>query len=203
MRDCLPIIYTGDSENGIPYYSSGGRSLLIEKGDDVYKVSGVDPYGHLTRRVALSPQNRIDDIRIANNELGKQTRKKQKMFCGKPFGVYTGKNAEHAKEAFGRLNDSYRTVGLVPPCDLIDHCPIRGIDDGFYQMLFGLPSLESDLRVSELLDLVESRLENASPEELQEKTVAVNRLCGRLVAWTGYAMELLARNGLEIGRAHV
>lgn len=190
IPDSLPIIYTGEDENGTAYYNSGGRSLIFENGS--YKVSGVDPYGHLTHIVAASKENRINDVRIADREFQKDN----KSFSEKPFGVYTRKNIEQAQEAFRRLNKSYEKNNIVPPCELVKYCNINEIGGDIYQMLYKLPSIESDLRVSEILELIEDHLSNASQKTLQDKTVAVNRLCGRIVAWIGYSMQTLYDNNL-------
>jgi len=193
IRDCLPFVYTGESEDGEPYHNSGGRSVLLERHGGAYKLSGVDPQGHLTRRVADSPKNMFSDVELARERLVEQEGFKNKRFNGKPFGVFTFENTENAKRAFSELNEAYRYGGLETPCEFVSS---PKIDDESYQIVFKLPQLESDLRVYEFMRLAEARLGRASRDEISDKLPAIKRIFGRFAAWTGYTMFVLASRGL-------
>ncbi|GEM_PF-2485147 len=196
MRDRLPVVYTCEDPGGCPYYSSGGRSVIVQKDEFFFKINGVDPYGHLTRRVAQSAQNRLEDVRVAHKEFEEQGPVERKTFREKPFGVYTRENVEKAGEAFSRLNRVYLSHGLTSPCEFVASKQLDINGGNFYQMLFELPSIESDLRVNEFMNILEQKLSQANREELQEKFATVKRIFGRFIAWTGYAMGIMVSNGL-------
>lgn len=190
MRDSLPIVYTCENEGGIPYHSSGGRSLIVERGDRVYKINGVDPHGHLTSRVAASRENRLSDVAKWDTVLKYVG---ATAVDGKPFGVYTHKNTENAERTFDRLNLCYVRGGITPPCEYVCNSRVR---DDAYQILFRMPSLESDLRVSEFMALMEDRLSQMPQEQLAGVLTPLRRIFGRLVGWMGYSMETLLQNSL-------
>jgi hypothetical protein len=196
IRNHLPFIYIGEKENGTPYYSSGGRSVLVAD-DVVYKVSGIDPYGFLTERVATSGKNLLEDVSIAAAISDSQTGRREKFFRGKKrFGIYNYRNVQNAKTAFSRLNESYRKAGICPPCELIEIERMTEISEDAYQMLFSLPSFESDLRVHEFVGILSRKLATAPREELKEKLLYVKRIFGRFIGWSGYAMGSLLNCGL-------
>jgi len=196
MRDCLPIIYKGDSTAGIKYYNSGGRSLIVERNGSTYKISGVDPYGKLTKRVALSGKNCLSDVADAYKAFSDSGSKK--TFRNKPFGVFTYKNIENAQRAFDYLNSTYRFFEVDPPCEIICHSKLDMIQAGedAYQMLFKLPNAESDLRVWEFTQILRERLKNASRDELKEKEQYIKRIFGRFAAWAGTSAGIMMHAGI-------
>ena len=123
IRDVLPIVYTKESgsNDSTTYYNSGGRSLLFQKGGITYRVKGVDPFGYLTERVALSRQNKIGNVRNAYELLKDQLsqgieRKDLRFNHEKPFGTFYYEQAKCEIEALKRLELAYEQLGIENPC---------------------------------------------------------------------------------------
>ena len=155
MRDVLPIVYTGESnsDNSTTYYNSGGRSLLFERDEIVYRVKGVDPLGYLTERVALSQQNRIKNVRDAHEVLEAQLsqnveRKDLGYLISKPFGAFYFKQAECEINALKRLESTYGQLGIENPCTPLFYkdTGVEKQGEETYQTISRLPSLEVDFR---------------------------------------------------------
>lgn len=200
LKDVMPILYKGDCppEKGVHYYNSGGRSILIERGSEKLKVGGVDPFGELTKKVAESGKNKINDINYVFSRM-KGQKEENMLFDGKPFGVFTRKNAENAKKAFERLGDVYRIYGFENPCEFMcfKETGVEKLDEMTYQIAYKLPSLGADFRVKEFDSLLIERLDACSPDEVINKCTNLNRLYGRFIYWAGYAAGLLSVSGIK------
>ena len=206
LRDMLPIIYNGEADPSNPravkYWNSGGRALIFEKGNTVYRVKGVDPSAKLTERVATSPKNRINNVvsalLVAQADWNANQKEGLMHLDGKPFGVCYIEQAECEKRTFETLDKSYELLGIENPCKFLGHfdtgVEVKGKKT--YQTVFRLPSIESDIRVHEWDSLLTNRLDKCSASEIAAKNQAINRLYGRFVYWAGVNVGLLASNGL-------
>src|SRR3989344_5604696 len=111
LRDRMPIVYEReapqDEKGNLSYYNSGGRSLLVQIGGVTYRIKGVDPSGNLTKRVAESKENRMNDVRRANKIVQDQISEGTEDLRfreEKPFGPFTLEQAELEMEAFHPQN---------------------------------------------------------------------------------------------------
>ena len=143
-----------------------------------------------------SERNLINDVRIAAAEFKIQTKRPRKTFNGKPFGVLTYDNVRNATASFETLNEMYALADIEPPCKVEAHSPIHELGDNSYQLLFRLHAMESDFRLYEFMMMAEERLLRATRDELADKLMYVKRTFGRMVAWTGYAMGIMAMGGM-------
>jgi len=200
IKDSLPIIYEGEinepTNNGVivNYHNSGGRSIIIERGETVYRIKGVDPYRLLTEKIANSSKNKINNVCQWNFS------RKTGHSSEKPFGVLTWENIQNKAEIYGKLNQFYNLFGIIPPLEYLTHQKVdevRGINrEDVYQVVFKLNKPETDLRVSEFDALLTERLDQCSPTEIKSKVKNINRLYGRLISWAGFNTAILALNGL-------
>jgi len=204
LRDTLPVIYNGESESDSPgavrYYSSGGRSIIFERGGQVYRIKGVDPHGKLTERVANSEKNRMSDVPHADLIAKSQTPKAGEAlaFEGKPFGPFLLEQAEREANTFKALARTYEHFGLKDPCEFILHedSGVEAQGNKTYQTAFRLPSLESDFRTLEWNSLLTERLDQCAPDEIAAKSKNICRLYGRFIYWAGVNTALLSASGL-------
>ena len=200
LRDMLPIIYSGEcvDDEYLEYMNSGGRSILFKRGGRTYRVKGVDPYGELTKHVTESKKNRIHDTETAEKLRRLQEGGDELMHDGRPFGVLTHKNAEQAKKAHKKLNQWYERLGIRSPCKFVCNSPtdVEIGGDMTYQTLFELPSYGSDLRVREFTMLMAEKLDQLTPEEIENKSKNINRLYGRFIYWAGINTALMIKEGL-------
>ena len=205
IRDVLPFVYSGesDSEDSTPYYNSGGRSILFQKGGVIYRVKGVDPFGYLTERVANSRKNRIGDVGAAKRaleaQLSKGVEREDLGFGGRPFGTFHFEQAECEIEALKRLEAAYEQLGIENPCQPLfyEETGIEKQGEKTYQTVFRLPSLGADLRTREYIELLIERLDQCSPSEIAEKSKNINRLFGRFIYWAGVNTGIFASFGLS------
>jgi len=205
IRDVLPVVYTGESDSGdsTTYYNSGGRSVLFQKGGTAYRVKGVDPFGYLTERVALSRQNRIGNVRDAHELLKDQLthgvdRKDLVYTIEKPFGTFYHKQAECEIEALKRLEIAYEQLGIENPCKPLfyEETGVEKQGEKTYQTAFRLPSLEVDFRTHEFISLLTERLDQCSPDEIAAKSKNIGRLFGRFIYWAGINTGIFASLGM-------
>lgn len=194
IRDVLPIVYAGesDSNKSTTYYNSGGRSILFQRSGITYRVKGVDPFGYLTERVALSKQNRIGNVRDAHEllkaQISREVERKDIGFNnGKPFGTFFFEQAEREIEALKRLELAYDQLGIENPCVPLFHkdTGVEKQGEKTYQTVFRLPSLEVDIRTHEYMSLLTERLDQCSPGEIAAKSKNIGRLFGRFIYWAG------------------
>lgn len=205
LKDAPPIVYTGesDSDDSTTYHNSGGRSVLFQRGGITYRVKGVDPFGYLTERVALSKQNRIQNVRDAHDilkgELAQGVERKDLNFNnGKPFGTFFFEQAECEIEALKRLNLAYEQLGIVNPCEALfykDTC-VEKNEKKTYQTCFRLSSLEEDVRTHEYMILLAERLDQCSTSEIASKSKNIGRLFGRFIYWAGINTGIFASMGV-------
>jgi len=205
LRDVLPIVYTGesDSEDSTTYYNSGGRSVLFQRGGDTYRVKGVDPFGYLTERVALSRQNRIENVRdahgIMKQQLARGVERRDLGFNSeKPFGTFFLEQAECEVRALERLKAAYEQLGIENPCEPLFYkeTGIQKNGRSTYQTAFRLPSLEADVRAHEFMFLLTERLDSCSPDEIAAKSKNISRLFGRFIYWAGVNVGIFAALGV-------
>ncbi len=201
LNDMMPAIYRGESgpaADSVHYYNSGGRSIIFEKEGSAYRIKGVDPFGRLTKRVAKSKKNRMNDVRIVAEELASQPGTKKQLFRGRPFGVLTYNNATNEKEACERLAHEYILFGIENPAEFLCYkdTGTGRTGESVYQAAFHLPSLESDLRVNEFSGLLTERLDECSAKEIAAKSQNISRLYGRFVFWGGFNAGLFYRAGI-------
>ncbi len=207
IRDMLPIIYRGEADPANPravaYWNSGGRSLIFERGNTVYRVKGVDPFGTLTERVATSTKNRIENVSSAHliargAEWNADAKKGLMHLDGKPFGVCYHEQAECEERAFEALAKAYALLGIENPCEFVTYndTGIEVHNRRTYQTAFRLPSVEADMRVHEWDRLLAERLDQCTPAEIAAKNQSINRLYGRFVYWAGVNTALLSLTGL-------
>lgn len=207
LRDILPIVYKGEANPSAPravrYQNSGGRAIIFERGDLVYRIKGVDPFGELTKRVAASEKNKTSDVNeahaLAQSQFRDNQRKPLLFTNGKPFGTLFREQAESERDAFEILAKIYSNLGIPNPCEFICYQD-TGIEvDGkrTYQTAFKLPSIGADLRVNEWDSLLTERLDQCTPNEINAKRTAINRLYGRFVYWAGVNVAALSCAGLS------
>lgn len=207
VKDLLPIIYLGeanpDAPGSTPYYSSGGRSMLFNRGGITYRVKGCDPTAKLTERVAKSDNNKFEDVISAYEYAQLHSREKTPgtgfMFRdNRPFGVLNLRQAECEKVTHTNLANLYETVDIENPCEFVSY-ENTGIEihgERTYQAAFRLPRIEADFRIKEFEKLLTERLDQCSPDEIAKKTKNINRLFGRFVYWAGVNTTLLASSGV-------
>ena len=207
LRDNLPFLYSGESDpsssTALPYYNSGGRSIVFERAGICYRLKGVDPTGKLTKRVADSKTNRLADVNVAYEKLRRQTRpgldQRDLMFAeGKPFGLFFFNQAESEKNAFARLASVYEQLEIENPCEFLSYPPTGAevCGEKTYQTAFRLPRIEADLRAHEFIMLLADRLDHCSADQIAKKTRNINRLFGRLISWIGANTIILTEAGL-------
>ncbi|MFH1290540.1 MAG: hypothetical protein ABIH92_03970 [Nanoarchaeota archaeon] len=205
LRDTLPVIYNGEADSkslgAVKYHNSGGRSILFERGGEVYRIKGVDPFGRLTERVANSEKNRIDNVSHADLIVKAQTAREggALMFDrDKPFGPFFLEQAECEGNAFRALAKTYQHLGIQNPCEFLFHkdSGVEAQGRRTYQTAFRLPSLEADFRTHEWNSLLTERLDQCSPDEIAEKSRNISRLYGRFIYWTGVNTAILSASGL-------
>lgn len=207
LQDILPIIYEGEadpaSESSVPYYNSGGRALLFDKGGTTYRIKGVDPHGKLTQKVAESKENRIKNVRdahlLAQSQISGASSKRELFFDErKPFGPFLRSQAESEMRAFKRLAEVYDYLEIENPCEalLYKKTAVECKGEPTYQTAFRLPRLEADLRVHEFDSLLTEILDACSPSEVAAKSRAVCRLYGRFIYWAGLNAGILTTAGL-------
>jgi len=205
LKDVLPIVYTGesDSNGSTTYYNSGGRSVLFERGGNTYRVKGVDPFGYLTERVALSRQNRINNVRDAHEIMKQQIsylveRKDLGFNSEKPFGTFFFEQAEREIKALEKLKTAYEQLGIENPCEPLFYkdTGIKKNGRSTYQTAFKLPGLEADVRTYEFMSLLEERLDSCSPDEIAAKDKNIARLFGRFIYWAGINVGIFASLGV-------
>lgn len=204
LRDQLPIIYSGEAKsndtNSTHYHSSGGRSLIIDRGGTTYRVKGCDPSGKLTERVAGSKENKVEDVFNAYQLAALNFPNVGFMFrAGKPFGVLNLSQVELERGALKQLERAYNFVGIENPCEFAMYADTGILADGerTYQTVFTLPGVEADFRVKEFEKLLTERLDECSTEEIAKKQKNINRLFGRFVYWAGVSTGLLASVGVS------
>jgi len=197
------LLVNSDSPDSTTYYNSGGRSVLFERGGVVYRVKGVDPFGYLTERVALSEQNRIKNVNdshaLLRDQLSQGVERKDLMFTQKkPFGTFFFGQAECEIEALKRLKIAYEQLGIENPCQPLFYKETGNQKAGekTYQTAFQLPSLEEDVRVHEYMSLLTERLDQCSPEEIAAKSKNIGRLFGRFIYWAGINTGIFAVLGV-------
>jgi len=204
LRDRMPIVYEReapqDEKGNLSYYNSGGRSLLVQIGGVTYRIKGVDPSGNLTKRVAESKENRMNDVRRANKIVQDQISEGTEDLRfreEKPFGPFTLEQAELEMEAFKRLAKIYQFLEIENPCEALFHRQVGQTSDiKTYQTAFRLPRPEADLRVHEYMALLTERLDSCSQEEIKEKTQNINRLFGRMIYWIGINVNIFSATGI-------
>jgi len=205
LRDVLPIIYNGEADSSSPgavrYHNSGGRSIMYERGDEVYRIKGVDPFGKLTERVASSKENRIKNVHDASLIAKAQTPREGEVLIfsdKKPFGPFFIEQAELEAQAFRALAETYLELGIQNPCEFLFYqdsgLEVRG--ERTYQTALRLPSLEADFRTHEWNSLLTERLDQCAPDEIATKMKNINRLYGRFIYWAGVNTAILAASGL-------
>jgi len=205
MRDVLPFVYPGESNSdaATTYYNSGGRSLLFQKGERVYRIKGVDPFGYLTERVARSPKNRIKNVsdakELLEHQLSHSVERKDLEFTDKkPFGVFYFDQAECEINASRRLGEVYEVLRIEDPCAPLfyKNTGVEKQDDKTYQTVFELPSLEVDIRVHEYMSLLTEKLDQCSTSEIARKSKNMKRLFGRFIYWAGVNTSIFAASGV-------
>ena len=199
LKDTLPVIYERETDEksveAVKYINSGGRSIMFEKGGEVYRIKGVDPYGKLTHRVASSKENRMHNVKEAGIVSQFQPlRKGEALLFGpkKPFGPFLIEQAECEANAFETLAKVYQTFGFENPCKFLFHKD----SEIKYQTAFSLPSTESDFRIHEWNSLLTERLDKCTPDEIEVKSKNIGILYGRFIFWAGVNTALLAVAGL-------
>lgn len=204
LKDLLPIIYTGEANpsdsNQAPYHSSGGRSLIIDRGSTTYRIKGCDPYGKLTQRVATSDKNRIEDVSNAYQVARVQKSKGELLFReNKPFGVLNSDQVECERDSLRELDRLYGFAGIENPCEFMMYQDTGVVVNKkrTYQVVFKLPNREADFRVKEFEKLLTERLDECSPDEIAKKQKNIKRLFGRFVYWAGVNTAFLTTAGLS------
>ncbi|MFH1631002.1 MAG: hypothetical protein ABIA21_02150 [Candidatus Aenigmatarchaeota archaeon] len=190
-----PFIYTAqsDDENVASCYNSGGRSVILPYNSGAIKINGVDPAGILTREVAASQKNKIEDVvRWSENA------KDGTLPNDRPLGVYTLTAAKRAEMAYEKLNSAYRDVGLRPPCSYIKAVPMdkRFGDEELCQIRYELPVVEDDLRVLEFSMLLKERLDEMTPHEIEELEKPIMKLYHRICLWHGLGIRIMIDQGI-------
>lgn len=205
IRDLLPVIYNGEANPNAPgsvlYYNSGGRGIIFNRGDACYRVKGCDPHMKLTKRVASSGKNKIEDVRnAANNHYEPYHSQKDRVMFGpgKPFGVFYSEQAELEKNAFTKLAKLYERANIENPCRFLVYKDTGLEVEGrkTYQSVFSLPRKESDFRVKEFEKLLTEKLDHSSPYEIAKKSKNINRLFGRFIYWAGVNTAFLVSSEL-------
>ena len=182
-----PIVYQ-ESGNAQMCYNSGGRGIVFPYEDRAIRVKGIlDPEGRLTRRIADSPRNQIEDVKkFACYRDGDRVN-------GKPFGVLLSEAAKQEQEAVDRLNWCYWKAGLTNPYSILDVVSTGQTLDGgpTVQLYFDLPKVEDDLRVEELNGLFRKKMNRLSAQEIKEKEGDVLKLYHRFMQWHGFSARCL------------
>jgi hypothetical protein len=209
VESIMPFIYQGDcspdSLGALHYWNSGGRNILFEMDGKAYKLKGVDPFAHLTRKVANSEKNLIHDVVCALNDLEKKSLWSHMANLpegfhdhGKPFGVATKGQAENERITSEMLSEKYHSVGLANPCEFLKY-EETGIERGgeaTYQILFRLPRKESDLRLQEFQTSLVRRLDACSDEEIADKSENIIKLYNKFMRWIGYNSNIFIGIGM-------
>jgi hypothetical protein len=176
---------------------------LFEKGGEVYRIKGVDPFAHFTARVAESPQNRIQNVRdahtIAKTQRSKVSHSGNLRYThGKPFGLLSLAQAGAEIDALQKLANIYPEFEIENPCEALFYKGTEVLQEGeeLYQTVLRLNSRESDFRVQEFDALLTERLDMCLPHQIAAKCKNICRLYGRFNYWAGFNAGLLAVAGL-------
>ncbi|MBI2233055.1 MAG: hypothetical protein HYU56_03990 [Candidatus Aenigmarchaeota archaeon] len=182
-----PLVYQ-KSGNAQMCYNSGGRGIVFPYENRAIRVKGIiDPDGKLTRRIAASPRNQIEDVKRFTQY------RPDNLSNGKPFAVLSQQAAKREQEAVSRLNWSYWKIGLKHPYSVLDVVPTGQTFDGgpTVQLYFDLPSVEDDLRVEELNGLLRAKMNRLSSQEIKEREGDVLKLYHRFMQWHGFSARCL------------
>ena len=188
-----PLIYEGDN-GSIIAYNSGGRGLIFENRGFTYRVKGVDPYGHLTRKVNDSGKNLIADVQLALKDIDGGVFVNEGSGIREPFGTLKSDKAYREQIATERLNVEYKKHGVRAPYRFNETIMI---EPGRVQNWFKLNKPSDDLRVEEFDQIMIKKLKNLDQKELEEKYRDVLKLYGRFNVWGGLVTRLMVDAKLE------
>ena len=198
LKNDLPIF--GTEESDVKVYNSGGRSVIVEREGQTFRLKGVDPFGAITRKVAASPKLLVVDTK----ESVKRIPKLPDISSGRyiqfpsysdgPFGFVSYTKAENAQRAFDAVCKAYEKNGFWKPCEYVGKVIYQKITwRGEYvtTLIFRIPSQESDLREEELERLLIRHLKHASVKQLEELKDPLTELYHKLISWLAFDYRVL------------